>query len=88
MDNSCIIAEFHLDKLSVSAAISFQGAFQRCLSSQFGKKSHISKRCPTTKSVFQWQLKLVKDGTMRIQGLRLHARFPNLAVLTQLLVYL
>ncbi len=51
--------------------ISFQGAFQRGLSLQFGKKIHICKCCPTTKSVFVWQLKLVKDGTMMIQGLRL-----------------
>lgn len=51
--------------------ISFQGALQRRLSSQFGKKIHISECCPTTKSVSVWQLKLVKDGTMMIQGLRL-----------------
>lgn len=53
--------------------ISFQGAFRRRLSSQFGKKIHISERRATTKSVFVWQLKLVKDGggTAVIQGLRL-----------------
>lgn len=71
MDNSCIIAQFHLDKLSVSVWFHFRAHFSVAYHCNLGKKIHISKCCPTTKSVFVWQFKLVKDGTTMIRGLRL-----------------
>lgn len=82
MDNSCIIAQFHLDKLSVSVWFHFRAHFSVAYHRNLERRStlaNVARRLKVSKAGKRWD----DDDS----GSTVTANFPKLAALTQLFVY-